>query len=57
MALALIEEMCLACGDCVDVCPSDVLKLEGMKLSINQEECSECGACESECPQGALKLD
>ncbi|MBS4022428.1 MAG: 4Fe-4S binding protein [Dethiobacter sp.] len=51
MAFRITDE-CLACGSCLDVCPSDAIK-EGNIYTIT-EECADCGACVDECPQGCI---
>ena len=56
MALKIDIEMCSACGECVEACPSDALTLKNVDLTVDDDACSECGACESECQQGALRL-
>lgn len=48
-----ITEECMACGACMDVCPSEAIE-EGDIYSINSEQCAECGACMDECPNGAI---
>ena len=55
MNLILYTEKCIACGQCVDVCPFAVLSLEGDTLVIG-EGCTLCGACVEVCPEGALAL-
>ncbi|HEY5958679.1 MAG TPA: 4Fe-4S dicluster domain-containing protein [Polyangiaceae bacterium] len=48
---------CNGCGDCVDACPSDALKVENEKIKVNENECSDCGACVDTSEKGALSLD
>jgi electron transfer flavoprotein alpha subunit len=55
MDLIVFLEKCIACGQCVDVCPFAVLSLEGDTLVIG-EGCTLCGACVEVCPEGALAL-
>ncbi|MGQ9688946.1 MAG: FAD-binding protein, partial [Desulfobaccales bacterium] len=55
MNLILYPEKCTACGQCVEVCPFGVLRLEGERLVID-EGCTLCGACVEVCPEGALAL-
>src|SRR3974377_2408326 len=55
MDLIVFPEKCIACGQCVDVCPFAVLSLEGDTLVIG-EGCTLCGACVEVCPEGALPL-
>ena len=55
MSLILYSEKCIACGQCVEVCPFGVLSLEGETLVIG-EGCNLCGACVEVCEVEALAL-
>ena len=55
MSLILYSEKCIACGQCVEVCPFGVLSLEGETLIIG-EGCNLCGACVEVCEVEALAL-
>ncbi|HMA99917.1 MAG TPA: 4Fe-4S binding protein [Spirochaetota bacterium] len=54
MAVKINQEKCTGCGDCVDVCPSEALKVEGDKCQVDVDECTDCEACIDECPEGAI---
>ncbi|WP_424353842.1 4Fe-4S binding protein [Methanobacterium sp. MBAC-LM] len=46
------------CGECVDVCPMEVLVIEGDTLIIkNKGECSLCEVCMDVCPDEAIKVE
>jgi NAD-dependent dihydropyrimidine dehydrogenase PreA subunit len=46
------------CAECVDVCPMEILVIDGEKIVIqNKEECSLCEVCMDVCPNGAVKVD
>lgn len=51
MAYRIIEEDCIACGQCEEVCPVDCIsaKDDGIRV-IDEDECIDCGACASTCP-------
>ena len=55
MSLIFYSEKCIACGQCVEVCPFGVLRLEGETLVIG-EGCNLCGACVEVCEVEALAL-
>jgi len=57
MAVKVDEPKCTGCGDCVDVCPSEALKVENEKVKVSPDDCSDCGACVDTCEKGALSLD
>jgi NAD-dependent dihydropyrimidine dehydrogenase PreA subunit len=45
------------CGECVDVCPMEVLIIDGEKIIIqNKEECSLCEVCMDVCPNEAVDV-
>ena len=46
------------CGECVDVCPMEVVVLEGDKVVVkNPEECSLCEVCMDVCPQECITVE
>lgn len=46
------------CEECADVCPMEVLILDGDKIVIqNIDECSLCESCVDVCPNEALKIE
>jgi len=46
------------CGECAEVCPLEVLVVEGDKVEIKcLEECSLCESCVDVCPNNALIID
>jgi NAD-dependent dihydropyrimidine dehydrogenase PreA subunit len=52
------RRLCVGCGNCVDVCPMDVLRMdeESRRPFIAYlRDCQSCFLCERECPvEGAL---
>ncbi|MVU78142.1 4Fe-4S ferredoxin [Nocardia sp. ET3-3] len=49
-------EDCIACGKCVDVCPTDVVDRtdSGIPLIARQSDRQTCFVCEAYCPADAL---
>jgi pyruvate formate lyase activating enzyme len=54
--LLFIENRCIGCGACVDVCPKDAQELTGTARRILWERCDDCGECVSVCPPMALEM-
>ena len=48
------EEMCTACGICVDDCPEGCYDLEDVAKLARPDDCSECDICVDACPNGAI---
>lgn len=50
---------CSRCGICTEVCPGDILHLDGGldRLVRYGSECSHCDVCVAECPEGALTIE
>jgi len=55
----LIEERCTGAADCVQVCPRDVLQMNGARHKVEiarANQCIECAACVVQCPEDALRF-
>lgn len=54
----LLEERCTACGDCAEVCPQEIVSLDGDRLPVvtDMEACGRCGLCADVCTHGAIEL-
>lgn len=45
------------CAECVEVCPMEILVIEGEKIvKKNQEECNLCEICMDVCPNQAVNV-
>ena len=60
MPPVIAPDKCLSCGECADVCPSDVFfgsKKGEIPVVAYPNECWYCNACVSACPhEGSIKL-
>jgi len=54
MQYRVTEDKCTACGICLDVCPTEAIKMIDGRAKITME-CIDCGACPRVCPEGAIK--
>jgi NAD-dependent dihydropyrimidine dehydrogenase PreA subunit len=54
------EELCIGCGDCVNSCPMDVIRMdeESEKAVIRYgEDCMNCEQCVLDCPVDAIAVN
>lgn len=49
------EEVCVACGNCVERCPVKAITIEDIAI-VNRDLCLGCGLCASVCPEEAISL-
>lgn len=58
VTLELVEEKCIGCGMCVEVCPHEVYVIENRKaVIVDRDACMECGACAMNCSADAIQVD
>lgn len=50
LRLLSLEEKCIGCGECIDVCPENALRLSGEGVDRDSNRCILCGACIETCP-------
>jgi NAD-dependent dihydropyrimidine dehydrogenase PreA subunit len=53
------EELCIGCGDCVNSCPMDVIRMdEAREKAVIRygEECMNCEQCALDCPAEAITV-
>jgi NAD-dependent dihydropyrimidine dehydrogenase PreA subunit len=50
------EDLCTACGECLEICPVQAVKLEGNVLVVDEDWCIGCGVCATVCPSGAVQI-
>ena len=52
------KEKCNGCGNCVEVCPFDVLEIKDGKAAVkNPEKCRKCRAYISACQNNAIEIE
>lgn len=48
------ENLCTACGACIEMCPREAISLVNDKANININKCKMCRACVKVCPVEAI---
>ncbi len=52
------SDKCIGCGECVEVCPTEVFELEDEKaVATNADECLGCESCVEVCEQEAITVE
>ena len=50
------EDECTGCGECVEACPVDAIRVEGDFPTHDEDWCIGCGVCVDKCSTGAAKI-
>lgn len=52
-----VSNSCTGCGVCVEICPTDVLRLvEGKAFPAYESDCQACFLCAIDCPYEAIAV-
>ena len=51
-----LEQKCIGCNSCVEICRKDALSMKEDGLNIRREKCNSCGDCIAACPSTALSM-
>ena len=55
--IAQIENLCVACGTCLRVCPLSAISItNGIKSKVDLEKCVGCGKCSKICPGSFIEI-
>ena len=58
---SVFDDTCTNCGDCIEVCPTNIISFGRGRLPVidfSQNECTFCGQCEASCkPNALVKID
>ncbi|MFC1855791.1 DUF362 domain-containing protein [Thermodesulfobacteriota bacterium] len=50
------KNLCRFCKACEDICPANVITIEGEEISFDYDKCIECFCCQEMCSFNALKV-
>ena len=58
MSIKIDQNRCVGCARCVEVCPGNLIKIDGTKKAFIKHErnCWGCTSCVKECPRGAVSF-
>ena len=57
-ALEIYKEVCISCGACEQICPTDVFRIgsDGYPYTAYPDDCQACFLCEWDCPVNAIRI-
>ena len=56
-ALKFRREVCIGCSHCMNVCPTQAIRIHGGKAELTDNRCVDCGKCYMACPVGAIIVE
>jgi iron only hydrogenase large subunit-like protein len=56
-ALRISEDLCIGCSHCMNVCPTEAIRVRGGKAILYENRCVDCGECFKVCPVKAIYID
>lgn len=56
-ALKVAENICTGCTHCMQVCPTEAIRVRGKLAGINGVRCVDCGECVKACPVNAIQIE
>lgn len=56
-ALKVVEEVCIGCTHCMNVCPTSAIRVKNGTADINKNACVDCGECLNSCPVNAIIVE
>lgn len=51
-----VDDSCIACGLCVDMCLMKSISLDDLRAEINSDSCCGCLICEEGCPTKSIRV-
>ena len=56
-ALKIREDLCIGCSHCMNVCPTEAIRVKNGKSWLIDDRCVDCGECFRVCPVSAIIID
>jgi NAD-dependent dihydropyrimidine dehydrogenase PreA subunit len=56
-ALKILPEVCIGCTHCIQVCPTEALRVKDGKAQLFDNRCVDCGECMRVCPVNAIIVE
>lgn len=56
-ALRFREDICIGCSHCMNICPTEAIRVVHGKAQLHANRCVDCGECYRVCPVGAIIVE
>ena len=56
-AICFREDLCIGCSHCMNICPTEAVRVKAGKAILNPNRCIDCGECYRACPVGAIIVE
>ncbi|MGC9373758.1 MAG: [Fe-Fe] hydrogenase large subunit C-terminal domain-containing protein [Bacteroidales bacterium] len=56
-ALKIQKEQCIGCSHCMNICPTEAIRVRNGKAELFENRCIDCGECFRVCPVGAIIIE
>lgn len=56
-ALKIREDLCIGCSHCMNICPTEAIRVKNGKSVLFGDRCVDCGECFRVCPVSAIIID
>jgi len=56
-ALKISEAICIGCTHCINVCPTEAIRVKNGKAVLFENRCIDCGECFRVCPVNAIYIE
>ncbi len=56
-AIKFREDICIGCSHCMNVCPTEAIRVAHGKALMHPNRCVDCGECYRVCPVGAIIVE
>jgi iron only hydrogenase large subunit-like protein len=56
-ALKIQKDQCIGCSHCMNVCPTEAIRVKNGKAELFKNSCIDCGECFRVCPVGAIIIE
>ena len=56
-ALKFRDDICIGCSHCMNICPTEAIRVAHGKAQLHANRCVDCGECFRVCPVGAIIVE